>query len=81
MLIKSQPDAMMNQNEGTAVYSVPSVNCFLGNTSYGNYFVAADTVMKLQEIRPPNTGQINQKLNAISMYQQQFANDLHKSES
>jgi|TARA_B110000305_G_C19379724_1_gene608917 hypothetical protein len=71
----------MNQREGMMVYSVPSVNCFLGNTSYGNHYVAADKVMKLQEIRPANNGQINQKLNAISMYQQQFANALHKSES
>jgi len=57
------------------------MNCFIKNTSYGDFFLAADNVRKLDEIRPSNMAGPNQRFNAESMYKSQYNSKHHQEET
>ena len=55
------------------------MNCFLGNTSYGNQFVSSGMAQKMQEIRPPNNNLVSHKFRAVSSYKTQFGGNAEQS--
>lgn len=57
------------------------VNCFLGNTSYGNQYISPGESKKFGSAKPINAKMIQQKFRGLTTYAHEYASEMKKKQA